>query len=225
MSLLRPFIAFLLLALCGISLLRAADEAGGTKARKENSLIEEPEVALRKFTVAPGLKVDLFAAEPDVRNPVSMSIDERGRVFVVETDRRRSSVIDIRWHQEWLDADLSFRTVQDRSDFLKREVVPSNRAVIDRLTKPGQGGFSDFNKDGVLDWRDLEVQSERIRLLEDTNGDGRADHVSVFAAGFTNIIAGVAAGVLARHDEVYFACIPDLWKFTNDDLRFTSGWV
>ena len=31
---------------------------------------------------------------------------------------------------------------EDRSDFLKREVVPRNEAVIERLTKPGHGGQS-----------------------------------------------------------------------------------
>jgi quinoprotein glucose dehydrogenase len=167
--------------------------------------------------VVPGLKVDLFASEPDVRNPVALSIDERGRVFVVESDRRRSSVFDIRGHKDWLEKDLSFRTVQDRIDFLKQQVSPTNPAVIKRLLgSGGNGSFADFNKDGVVDWRDLEVQTERIRLLEDTDGDGRADRVGVFADGFTNMVAGVAAGVLARGETRYFARIPDLWKFSGD---------
>ncbi len=199
---------------------RAADVAPG--AKKENSLIDPPEVALRRFTVAPGLKVDLFAAEPDVRNPVAVSVDERGRVFVVESDRRRSSVFDIRGHKDWLETDLSFRTVRERADFLKQQVSPTNPAVIQRLTGGGRGTFADFNQDGVVDWRDLEVQTERIRLLEDTNGDGRADRVSFFADGFTNIVAGVAAGVLARGDDVYFACIPDLWRLRGSGSRFSG---
>ena len=59
----------LLLLLLTVSPLWSADEAAGAKEKRPNSLIDPPEVALRKFTVAPGLKVDLFAAEPDVRNP------------------------------------------------------------------------------------------------------------------------------------------------------------
>lgn len=193
--------------------LPAADVAPGAK---KESLIDPPEVALRKFSVAPGLKVDTFAAEPDVRNPVAISVDAHGRVFVVESDRRRSSVFDIRGHKDWLEADLSFRTVSERADFLKQQVSPTNAAVIKRLTGGGRGTFEDFNKDGAIDWRDLEVQTERIRLLQDTDGDGHADRVSVFADGFTNIVAGVAAGVLAHRDAVYFACIPDLWKLPAD---------
>lgn len=204
----------LLLAL-SLPTLRAADQAPGGGGPKASSLIDSPEAAIRKFRVAPGLKADIYAAEPDVRNPVAFSIDERRRVYVVESDRRRSSVFDIRGHKEWLDADFSFRTVSERAEFLKREVMPDKKANIQRLTKGGRGDFRDFNQDGVFDWRDLEVQSERIRLLEDTNGDGRADRATIFADGFTNIIAGVAAGVLAHGDDVYFACIPDLWKLSR----------
>ncbi|HEY2952316.1 MAG TPA: HEAT repeat domain-containing protein [Verrucomicrobiae bacterium] len=198
----------------------AADPAPGQQKRV---VTDDPAAALKTFRVAPGLTVDLFAAEPDVLNPVSLCFDEQGRCYVVETTRRRSSVFDIRGHKDWLEADFSFRTVQERIDFLKHEVTPTNKTVIKRLTGGGKGTFEDFNHDSVIDWRDLEVQSERIRLLEDTDGDGRADRARIFADGFNSIVSGVAAGVLARHGEVYFTCIPDLWKFTIYDLRFTNG--
>ena len=201
--------------------LRAAEDAPG--ATKSASLIEEPADALRKFSVAPGLRVDLFAAEPDVRNPVSLCFDEQGRCYVVETMRRRSSVFDIRNFTEWLDHDLSFRTVQDRMDFLKKNITSENKKFADTIAKSKRGNFGDFNGDGQIDWHDLEVESERIRLLEDTDGDGRADKATVFADGFNSLVSGVAAGVLARRGEVYFACIPDLWKFTIDDLRLTNA--
>jgi quinoprotein glucose dehydrogenase len=208
-----PLLLSLFLTLCPAEL-PAADSPPSPQPKTDNSLIDEPSVALRKFTVAPGLKVDLFAAEPDVRNPVALSVDEDGRVFVVESDRRRSSVFDIRGHKDWLDADLSFRTIRERAEFLRQQISPTNPAVIKRLTGGGRGLFEDFNRDGVVDWHDLEVQSERIRMLEDTDHNGRADRISVFADGFTNLIAGVAAGVLAERGEVWFACIPDLWRLS-----------
>jgi quinoprotein glucose dehydrogenase len=43
-----------------------------------------------KFRVAPGLKVDLFAAEPMVQNIVSFAFDVQGRCYVVESRRRRT---------------------------------------------------------------------------------------------------------------------------------------
>src|SRR5437660_11691947 len=40
--------------------------------------------SVRRFKVPPGWEVTVFAAEPDVINPIAFSIDERGRVWVVE---------------------------------------------------------------------------------------------------------------------------------------------
>ncbi len=190
---------------------KAADEP---PEKSGGSTAEDLAIAMKKFRVAPGLKFDLFAAEPDVQNPVSFSFDGKGRLYLVETFRRRSSVIDIRGHKDWLEADLGFRTVSNRADFLRKQFP------IDG--KPGRG-LADFNRDGRVDWRDLEVESERIMRLEDTNGDGRADKAEVFADGFNSIVSGVAAGVLAHGDDVYFACIPDLWKITNPGLRMANG--
>jgi uncharacterized protein len=76
----------------------------------------------QKFMQTPAeFKVELFASEPDVIKPISFSIDERGRVWVIET--------------------------QDYPN----EVLNGN---------PG---------------------NDRIKILEDTNGDGKADKVTVFA--------------------------------------------
>src|SRR5882672_10885449 len=56
----------------------------------------EGELAIKRFTVAPGLKVDLFAAEPDLANPVAFCFDEKGRCYVCETFRLGAGVTDIR---------------------------------------------------------------------------------------------------------------------------------
>ena len=192
-----------------------ADENSGT-AKPGTKMSDSPAAALGKFQVAPGLKVDLYASEPMVQNPVSIAFDEQGRLYVVESFRRRSSVFDIRNHTEWLDNDLSFRTVEDRITFLKRSVTSENKPFMERIGKVTKGGLSDFNKDGRLDWRDLEVESERITRLFDSDNDGAAEKVTVFADGFSTIVSGVAAGVLARKGDIYFTCIPDLWVLNED---------
>lgn len=43
-----------------------------------------PEETERRFKVPPGFEVRLFASEPEVVNPVAMTWDERGRLWVVE---------------------------------------------------------------------------------------------------------------------------------------------
>ncbi len=43
-----------------------------------------PQKAIEKFHVRPGLKIDLVAAEPDISQPLFLSWDSRGRMWVVQ---------------------------------------------------------------------------------------------------------------------------------------------
>jgi len=155
------------------------------------------ELDLKKLQVAPGLKVELFAAEPMVMNPVAFSIDERGRFFIAETHRWGGSVFDITKELPWLLNDLSFRTVEQRAEFLTNQFATN----LARLTN----------------------RSELIRLVEDRAGTGRADTSSVFAEGFNSPVSGAAAGILARQGEVWFTSIPDLWKISSAELGRTNA--
>lgn len=166
--------------------------------------------ALKGMAVAPDLKARVFASEPFVQNPVAFDFDERGRCFLVETHRRRTSVFDIRHVRDWLEDDFSFRTVEDRRQFLQRFVTPNSPIIRDEYQ-------IDRNNDGIYDARDLAVESERIRRLVDTDGDGVVDQATVFAEGFDSVVSGVAAGILARGDSVWFNCIPDLWRLKDRD--------
>jgi quinoprotein glucose dehydrogenase len=148
--------------------------------------------AIARFKGPKGVRVELFAAEPLLANPVAFGFDERGRVFVAETFRHGAGVEDIRGHMNWLDEDLACRTVEDRVAMLKRHMTPE--------------AFAAF-----------AVEHDRLRLVEDTDGDGKADKVSVFADGFNSVATGIGAGVLARRGEVWYACIPDLWRLRDAD--------
>ncbi len=183
---------------------------GPVRPGKPAETAGEIEAAMRKLRVAPGFKLELFASEPMIQNPVSFAFDEAGRAFVVETHRRRTSVFDIRNHPEWLDDDFSFRTVLDRSNFFRKVLTPENKALSPKIVQ-------DRNGDGVFDARDLEVESERVRMLVDQNGDRVADRATTFAEGFNTLVSGVAAGVLARKGDVYFTSIPDLWRLRDRD--------
>ena len=43
-----------------------------------------PEAALARFKTAPGFEVQLYASEPQVRQPVTMTFDARGRMWVIQ---------------------------------------------------------------------------------------------------------------------------------------------
>src|SRR5690606_12671727 len=104
----------------------------------------------------------------------------------------------------------SFRTVKDRYDFLKEKLVPDNKDLPKDI-------LVDRNNDGKFDYQDLEVESERIRLIEDTDGDGKVDKSSIYADGFNTLVSGVAAGIAVKGEAVYCTCIPDLWLLKGVD--------
>ncbi len=99
--------------------------------------------AIKKMQVPEGFSVELVAAEPDLVNPVAMTFDERGRIWVTESVE-----------------------------------YPRHSAG------PGK---------------------DRIKILEDTDGDGKVDKVTVFADGL-NIPSGIAVG----HGGVWVANSPDI---------------
>jgi quinoprotein glucose dehydrogenase len=143
------------------------------------------ERAIKRMKSPPGLRVDVFAAEPLLANPVCFCIDAHNRFYVAETFRLHSGVTDIRGHMNWLDDDLACRTVADRVAMLHRRL--GNKVA-------------DFTRD-----------HDRIRLVEDRSGKGKADHSTVFADGFHHLEDGIGAGLLARGQDVWYTCIPDLW--------------
>src|SRR5438309_410699 len=107
-----------------------------------------PSEAQKKFALPPEFEARLFAAEPEVINPVAMTWDARGRLWVVEL------------YEYPLGAPPG--------------------------TKP----------------RDC------IKILEDTDNDGRADKVTLFTNGLN-----LATGILIGHNGVYVGQAPDLLHF------------
>src|SRR5262245_40649698 len=93
--------------------------------------LSEPELLIKKFQVAPGFKVELFASEPMLGNPVAFTMDEQGRAYVVETHRFNNSVFDITQNTNWLANDLALRTVAERTAFMSN-VFATNLSVMTR---------------------------------------------------------------------------------------------
>jgi quinoprotein glucose dehydrogenase len=182
----------------------AEDRADGASVVKDSA-----EAAVKKFSVAPGLRVDVWAAEPLLANPVAFAFDERGRAFVAETYRRRTSVPDIRKYEGWQLENLGLRSVEDRLKFITGKFPPGAK------TRP-TGALVDFNGDGTFDVRDWGVEMERVKLLTDTKGAGRADKATVFATVKSTPVTGLGAGVAVRGGVVYHTCAPDLWRYDGE---------
>lgn len=150
---------------------------------------DEPLKAMKKFVLPAGFTVSPWAAEPLLGNPVAFTIDEKGRVYVAETFRYRTSTLDIRHYMSMLEDDLASRTTDDRIAYTKKN----------------------FPKD----WQKLEIETEVVRFIEDKDGDGKADFSSVYADGMNTMLDGINSGVLAHDGKVWCTNMPNLWQFSG----------
>ena len=172
----------------------AASVASGQEVLPDGT--EAANGQIHQFIVPSGMKVELFAAEPQVSSPVALCVDEKGRVFVAEEYRFNRGTEENRTRPFLLDDDLQINTLKDRLAMFRKHAAEF------------EGGMEWFTR-----------VSDQVRILEDRDGDGRADFSKVFAGGFNDPLDGMASGVIARDGDVYLTNIPHLWRLrdTNDD--------
>ena len=147
---------------------RAADSVPPSLDPGDLSRVPPTEAAeaLRTFRVKPGFHIQLVAAEPLVINPIAMSFDENGRMFVVEM-----------------------------RDYPQPEADPTHRGRIRLLEDTNHDGIFDKSTvyaDG-LSWPSgvfcygggvFVAASPDILYLKDSKGDGHADIRKVVFTGF-----------------------------------------
>ena len=122
-------------------------------------------VAFTQVKHAP-LEFTKWSGELNVPDPVAISVDDQGKVFVTQTRRRKIQDLDIRQHREWIPNDLSFTSVEEKRAFYR------SKLAIDGNAKYNAKHVQDWNKDGKHDWRDLTVVSEAVYRLVDQDQDG-----------------------------------------------------
>ncbi len=148
--------------------------------------------AMKDIEAIEGIQLELFAAEPRLANPVCLYVDHQGDLYVAESFRCNSGVTDMREHMDWLDEDLASRTVEDRLAMMRAH----------------EGDNYDSG---------YATAFEQVRLIRDTDGDGVADRDFVFANGFSEHADGIGAGLLSYRGDVFYTCIPNLWRLRDLD--------
>ena len=169
-----------------ISLLCAACLCAGPVVQATTTQPPPPAI---KVLVPEGFRVELFAREPLVADPVAFDIDSEGRIFVAESHRQERGVEDNRSSAFWLLDDLAAQTVEDRLAYYKK--------------------WSDKRKNGMAYYSEFV---DRVRMVEDTDGDGLGDRVTNISPDFQEPLDGTGAGVLVDGEHLLYTCIPHLWR-------------
>ena len=136
----------------------------------ENSPYLYGEDALKKFTMAPGFKIDLFASEKeftDLANPSQIAFDNKGRLWV--------AVMPTYPHYRPGDPKPNDKLIilEDTNNDFKADKLT---VFADHLHIPA--GF-ELAPEGVY-----VSQGTNLKLYTDTDGDDKADKVEIILSGF-----------------------------------------
>nr|MCU0326986.1 heme-binding protein [Spirosomataceae bacterium] len=136
----------------------SVDTETGTKQAKqvkESSTIQ----------LAEGLTIDLWATDSLAPDPVAMSIDDAGRIYITRTNRQKNSEFDIRGHRDWMTPSIALQSVEDRRAFLRdvstKVYEGPNEEVTDVI-----GGILVRQKDAFV------TTGPDMLRLKDKNNDG-----------------------------------------------------
>lgn len=140
----------------------------------------------------PGFEAHTWVKFPFVENPGSFGFDPKGRLFVAEVNRFWQGVPDLRGANELIPEDFQSVTVEDRAKLYEKWAARFPPTFFTNT-------------------------ADRILRLEDRDGNGAADHRTLFSDRFHEPLDGIGFSVLAENDAVYFTCIPNLWKLTDRD--------
>ena len=160
-------------------------------------------------TTADEMELSLWASDTLVKDPIAISIDEKGRIYYTRGNRLTNSEFDIRSHTNWMTASISFQTMEDRRKFIRETFAETN--------EEGNRFLKDLNQDGQLDWRDLTVEKEQVWFVEDLNQDGMAERTQLYIEDFHEEISDLANGVEVHDGKVFITVGPDMWSSTDRD--------
>ena len=153
----------LLLALSATAF--AANDPFAELVRPTDPLTPEQERAA--FHLPPGFEIQLVASEPDLRKPMNMNWDATGRLWITESREYPFAIKDGTPGRD---------TVRVFSDFGPDGKARKMEVFADGLNIPtGLYPFRSANADGKMTWKCIVWSIPSIWLMEDTDGDGKAD--------------------------------------------------
>ncbi len=203
MSNTKPSIALLMLT-CAIACAAALTGAVGVGKPEEQAT--RPSARHR---VPDGFTIEQVAGEPEVRFPMFAAFDDRGRLFVAE-----SSGLDLYAEISALTRKCRIRLLEDKDGDGRFETA---RVFAERLVFPMGLAWRE-GKLYVADPPDLVV-------LEDTDGDDRADKRTVMLTGFGHKDNGSLHGLIFGPDGWLYMTMgcPDGYRLKRADGSVLEG--
>ena len=126
-----------------------------------------PERQRAAFHLPPGFEIQLVASEPDLRKPLNLQWDALGRLWITESREYPFAIKD---------GSPGRDTVRIFSDFAPDGRARKVEIFADGLNIPtGLYPFRSPNADGKVTWKCVVWSIPNIWLMEDTDGDGKAD--------------------------------------------------
>ncbi len=147
--------------------------------------------SVERTQLAPDLRMELFAGEPDVSKPISMAWDERGRLWVCETRDYPHGVTPSG------EGNDSIKICEDTDGDGKADKFT---VFADHLNLPTSLVFADG---GVI-----VSQPPRFLFLKDTDGDGKADVRRTILEGWgIGDTHAQASNLHYGHDNWLYGCV------------------
>ena len=213
----------------------------GTANPKPLPALEEEKAILANIKAPDGMVTKLFAREPDVQDPTAITFDDQNRLYIAETHRFERGIEDNR-RNPWVADDYKLTSTAERLEMLKKyaEKFPDKKPmeyftkysemirVIEDRDGDGKCDHATIYADGfnnpldgtaagvmALDGKIYFACIPHVWLLEDTNGDLKADKRESLQEGY-----GISVS-LSGHDLNGFALGPDnrIW-FTIGDRGY-----
>jgi quinoprotein glucose dehydrogenase len=153
------------------------------------------------------LALTLWGVDSLVADPVSLDVDDYGKLYYTRTNRQKNSEFDIRAHQDWEIGSIQLRNIEEKRAFLHKVLSPENSSKNLWL--------KDVNGDGSHDWKDMTVEKEHVYRLEDTSGDGVADMAQLIVEDFHDEVTDAMGGIMKHGNDLFVNIGPDMWRLND----------
>ena len=135
-------------------------------------LRQSPETQQKLFLLPPGYKIEPVLADPDIQDPVGISFDGNGRMYVLEM---RSYMRDADGSNSREPISRISRWESTKGDgVFDRHTIFLDKLALPRIAHP-------LGRDSLLV---IETDNYDLYKYTDTDGDGVADKKELFFAGF-----------------------------------------